>query len=97
MTRGFMYNKNETVNTPGPNKTEWQNYIGEYKRMRWGQITDTMKVTLKNGYLYLDDVLLDEADKGLFYQINNNWMNSEIIQFKNDTMIYRNIIMYKVE
>jgi len=97
MTRGFMYNKIETVNTPGPNKTEWQNYIGEYKRMRWGQITDTMKVTLKNGYLYLDNVLLDEADKGLFYQINNNWMNSEIIQFKNDTMIYRNIIMYKVE
>jgi CubicO group peptidase (beta-lactamase class C family) len=49
----------------GPNKREWQDFVGEYSRE-----SNNFTVTIKNGYLYLEDrggLKLNEYKPGLFF------------------------------
>jgi hypothetical protein len=36
---------------PGPDKPEWERYLGNYQLHMWGQPSQTVKVHRKNGYL----------------------------------------------
>lgn len=97
MTRGFAYNKIEKVTTPGPDKTEWSKYIGRYERKRWGQVSDTISISLKNGYLRFNNTQLEEVDNGVFYMVNDSYDNHELIVFKEDFTTYRNIRIYRIQ
>lgn len=97
MTRGFAYNKIEEVISSGPNKTEWTKYIGQYERKRWGQVNDTISISLKNGYLWFNNTQLDEVDNGVFYMVNDSYDNHEIVIFKEDYTTYRNIRINRIQ
>jgi CubicO group peptidase (beta-lactamase class C family) len=52
----------------GPNKSAWEDFVGEYQVYTWGQVTQKVTVHRKNGYLYLDDYrLFVELEPGLFF------------------------------
>ena len=52
----------------GPDKKEWQRYVGTYQMLVWGKPMVTVKVHMKNGYLYLDErKLVVEHEPGLFF------------------------------
>ena len=55
----------------GPNKKEWQDFVGEYSRKADSE-TFNVSVTIKNGYLYLDMkdwgwFKLNEYKPGIFF------------------------------
>jgi CubicO group peptidase (beta-lactamase class C family) len=55
----------------GPNKKEWQDFVGEYSRKADGE-TFNVSVTIRNGYLYLDmkdwgRFKLNEYKPGIFF------------------------------
>lgn len=66
----------------GPNKREWQEYLGEYTIKTAG---DTVKVTVEHGYLYLSGwqggVRLTEYEPGLFFTADG-----EAVLFQNGQM-----------
>lgn len=97
MTRGFAYNKIEEVTSSGLNKTEWTKYIGQYERKRWGQVNDTISISLKNGYIWFNNTQLDEVDNGVFYMVNDSYDNHEIVIFKEDYTTYRNIRINRIQ
>jgi hypothetical protein len=56
------------ADAPGPDRKEWQKYVGDYRMMVWGKPAITSKVHIKNGYLYLDErKLIVEHEPGLFF------------------------------
>jgi hypothetical protein len=51
---------------PGPDDAEWQPLLGEYEVIQWGMIAQRRKIHVHNGYLYLDNLKLEELSNGLF-------------------------------
>jgi len=96
MSTGYVYSKNEGVKTPGPDKPEWQDYVGKYVRKRWGESIDTIRISIKEGNLYSNEIPLIEAGKGVFYQVGN-YENSEIFDFREGKASYRNIRIEKIK
>jgi CubicO group peptidase (beta-lactamase class C family) len=67
----------------GPNKKEWQDFVGEYSRKADGD-TFNVSVMIKNGYLYLDrlgGLKLDEFKPGIFFTADG-----EAVIFQGDRM-----------
>jgi CubicO group peptidase (beta-lactamase class C family) len=72
----------------GPNKKEWQDFVGEYT---YKINDDTLKVSvmIKNGYLYLDrwgGLKLNEYKPGLFFT-----PDGEAVIFQGDRMLLDNM------
>lgn len=52
----------------GPDKKEWQRYVGDYHMLEWGKSLVTLKIYIKNGYVYIDErKLIVEHEPGLFF------------------------------
>jgi CubicO group peptidase (beta-lactamase class C family) len=57
-----------SADAPGPDKKEWQRYVSDYHMLVWGKPLVTLRVHIKNGYLYLDErKLIVEQEPGLFF------------------------------
>ena len=55
------------MDPPGPGKSEWQQYHGEYDVIWDGRAFATISVTTRNGYLYYRDGKCVEHEPGLFF------------------------------
>jgi hypothetical protein len=74
----------------GPNKKEWNDYIGQYSLPTWGQKVELLKVSKKNGYLYLDKLRLEEYQPGLFFS-----STGEALDLRKKVPNWRNIRLRK--
>ena len=74
----------------GPNKKEWNDYIGQYSLPTWGQKVELLKVSKKNGYLYLDKLRLEEYQPGLFFSFTG-----EALDLRKKVPTWRNIRLWK--
>ena len=80
----------------GPNKKEWNDYIGQYSLSTWGQKVELLKVSKKNGYLYLDKLRLKEYQPGLFFSFTGEaldlrtkvptWQNTRLMKRIDDSV-----------
>jgi CubicO group peptidase (beta-lactamase class C family) len=71
--------------TPGPNKPEWQAFVGKYLEANG----NTAPVVIKNGYLYIGwdgEMKLTEYQSGLFFTVDG-----EVVQFQDDKLLLRGI------
>ena len=76
---------------PGPDKPEWDQYLGNYQLHTWGQPSQTLKVYRKNGYLYLEDTrMMLETEPGLFFTTDG-----EAVDFRYAEPTWRNIRLTK--
>jgi hypothetical protein len=66
-----------TSDSPGPDKAEWQAYVGEYDVIWEDEPDSAAKVTIKNGYLYYRDGKTREIQPGLFVHYNG-----EVLDFR---------------
>jgi CubicO group peptidase (beta-lactamase class C family) len=71
---------------PGPNSPHWHTYIGTYKEFSFGNKIWSRQVHVKNGYLYLDDMRLQEHKTGLFFTVDG-----ETLDLRNQNPTWRNI------
>jgi hypothetical protein len=55
---------------PGPDRPEWERYVGEYESVYHGQRLYTALVQRRNGYLYWGDQKLTEHAPGLFFMFD---------------------------
>jgi len=63
---GYVWYLNRASSEPfGPNKTEWQQYVGTYEINTYG-LHLPQTVHIQNGYLYFNDNELREISSGLF-------------------------------
>jgi hypothetical protein len=78
---------------PGPDKKEWDKYVGRYWVDVWGKPTRQVSVLRKNGYLYLDAVrMVVESSRGLFFM-----SDGEAVDFRKNPPTWRNIPLRRVE
>jgi CubicO group peptidase (beta-lactamase class C family) len=74
---------------PGPNRLEWQSYVGEYTGKLFGtSFPDRATVSIKNGYLYVKRdgwLKLTEYEPGHFFS-----SDGESVLFQGDRMSYAN-------
>jgi hypothetical protein len=83
----FMPFNDSPYEEAGPNKKEWQDFVGEYSCTFWGG-TNTDSVMIKNGYLYLRDgggLKLFEYKPGIFFTADG-----EAVIFQGDRMLLSN-------
>jgi CubicO group peptidase (beta-lactamase class C family) len=53
---------------PGPNRDEWNAYVGRYWVYFWGKRAYDVVIHRQNGYLYLNEIrLVEELEAGLFF------------------------------
>ena len=91
VNNGVTFNYNDGPHDQqGPNKKEWKDYIGRYRLSTWGQKGKVLKVSKKNGYLYLDKLRLQEYQSGLFFS-----STGEALDLRNTTPTWRNIKLRK--
>jgi len=84
----YFWIEPELSGNPGPNKTDWQKFVGIY----WvseSSIIDYAAVSIRNGYLYISgwigDVRLAEYQPGLFFGLDG-----EAVIFQKDILSYGN-------
>jgi len=76
----------------GPNKPEWEKYVGTYRYRIYGQIRGIHRVHMKNGYLYFDRLrLVVEHQPGLFFSATG-----EALDFRDEIPTWRNVKLEKV-
>jgi CubicO group peptidase (beta-lactamase class C family) len=83
----FMPYNDRPGEEAGPNKKEWQDFVGEYAGKLFGDTTK-VSVMIKNGYLYLEGwggLKLTEYKPGLFFTADG-----EAVIFQNDRMSLAN-------
>jgi hypothetical protein len=74
----------------GPNKADWEPFVGSYQILQWGKRAQLLSVHRKNGYLYLGDIrLIIEAEPGLFFTCDG-----EAVDFRAEPT-WRNIRLYR--
>jgi hypothetical protein len=72
---------------PGPNKKEWDAYVGDYAINQWGRGVGQVSIRRKNGYLYLNAIRLrEEAEPGLFFTSDN-----EAVDFQKGDLTWASI------
>lgn len=72
---------------PGPDRKEWDKYLGEYWIHYWGKPASKVNLRRKNGYLYLNETrLVEEFEPGLFFT-----SDGEAVDFSKDPATWRNI------
>ena len=75
---------------PGPDRAEWDLYVGEYRSFSYGQHAGTYKIHKKNGYLWIDYMKLKEYRKGIFFTAHG-----ECLDFTGPQPAWRNIKLKK--
>lgn len=55
---------------PGPDLPEWKPFVGEYVATVWGKPVSKVRLERKNGYLYFDELRLEQHLPGLFFASN---------------------------
>jgi len=55
------------LDSPGPAKPEWQEYVGEYEVLWEDEPISSVIVEVRNGYLYFRDGRCQEYEPGLFF------------------------------
>jgi CubicO group peptidase (beta-lactamase class C family) len=79
--------------TPGPDKKDWDTYVGKYWIDVWGKPTRQVNILRKNGYLYLDTIrLVAEFRPGLFFT-----SDGEAVDFSKRPPTWRNIPLRRIE
>jgi CubicO group peptidase (beta-lactamase class C family) len=79
------------LDKPGPNKSEWKKYIGDYRILVWGRMGGrTVRVGTRNGYLTLNGTRCYEYLPGLFFQYNG-----EALDFRGTIPTYRNVMLIR--
>src|SRR5262245_24537329 len=85
----FMPINDHPDDPPGPNRPEWQAYVGEYTGKLFGtSFPSRATVSIKNGYLYVKRegwLKLTEYEPGLFFS-----SDGESVRFLGDRMSYAN-------
>lgn len=76
---------------PGPDKPEWSTYEGEYTYTVWGQRTVSNDLHRQDGYLYFNDLRLQEHLPGLFFS-----STGEVLDLRGPVPTWRNIRLTKV-
>ncbi len=90
--RGVAFYFNEDLKSlPGPNKPEWEKRVGKYSIRMYGKPIATVKITVRNGYLFFKEFLLHEYLPDLFYA-----SNGEVLDFRGEIPTYANIKLYKL-
>jgi len=88
-----LYNYIDSPNDPpGPNKKEWQKYIGKYEMYEYEQPEDTSEISIKKGYLYYEDRKCREYAPGFFFTHDN-----EVLDFNSNPPSIRNLPLRKIE
>lgn len=76
----------------GPNKPEWEKYLGTYRNRIYGKLRGIHRVHIKNGHLYFDRLkLVEEHQPGLFFS-----STGEALDFRVEIPTWRNIKLEKV-
>lgn len=93
MCNFFDYNHGPN-DKPGPNKPEWNVYLGDYVRKYHGREYQQYTILKKNGHLYLNDQYGDmkciEHEPGLFFTYNR-----EALDFRGKVPTLGNIRLFK--
>ena len=69
------------LDQPGPNKPEWQAYLGEYDVIWEDEPDSTATITVKNGYLYFRDGKCEEHEPGLFFVYDGEALDLRLIPY----------------
>jgi CubicO group peptidase (beta-lactamase class C family) len=81
----------DSQDMPGPNKREWQRYLGFYGMLTWGRMRGSgVSVTIKEGYLTWNGARCHEYLPGLFFNYNG-----EALDFRGTIPTARNIMLIK--
>ncbi len=70
---------------PGPDRPEWSEYTGEYEVLWNDEPTGTVRVSVRNGYLYVDESKCLEHLPGLFFT-----NDGETLDFRSQVPMLRN-------
>jgi len=71
----------------GPNKTDWDRYMGKYYIEQWGIPSLDVTIDRSNGYLILNGIrLIVETDRGLFFTVDG-----EAVDFRNGKATWKNL------
>jgi hypothetical protein len=68
---------------PGPNKPDWQLFVGRYNVIWEDEPTSSAAAEIRNGYLYFRDGKAHEIKPGLFVHYNG-----EMLDFRSDPPTY---------
>ncbi len=76
---------------PGPNKPEWQHYLGSYRILAWGRMAGrVVTIGKKDGYLTWNGARCHEYLPGLFFKYDG-----EALDFRGTIPTARNIMLIK--
>lgn len=67
-------------------------YVGDYELLRYGIPSDTISVTIRNGYLYVGESKCTEHETGLFFTLDG-----EAFDLRSDSPTIMNILLRKKE
>ena len=76
---------------PGPDKPEWDRYIGKYQYKSLGQPAGFVEVNRQNGKVFLDYMNLKEFQPGLFFT-----GHAEALDLRGSVPRWRNIRLEKI-
>jgi CubicO group peptidase (beta-lactamase class C family) len=77
---------------PGPDKSTWERFLGDYQIYTWGLPSQRVKIHRKNGYLYLDETrLFVELEPGLFFA-----GDGEAVDFRHAEPTWRNVRLQRI-
>jgi CubicO group peptidase (beta-lactamase class C family) len=80
-----------SLDKPGPNKPEWQKYLGSYRILAWGRMRGSIvRVATRDGYLTWNGTRCYEYLPGLFFQYTG-----EALDFRGTIATARNIMLIK--
>lgn len=90
--RLFDFHRPDTSqDEPGPNKPEWQRYLGSYRILSWGRMGGRLVVVgIKDGYLTWNGARCHEYLPGLFFKYDG-----EALDFRGTIPTARNIMLIK--
>jgi hypothetical protein len=78
---------------PGPDKKEWDEYVGAYQIDVWGKPAQQVTVSRKNGYLYFEKIrLVAELRPGLFFT-----SDGEAVDFTHGPPRWRNVRLRRIK
>jgi hypothetical protein len=76
---------------PGPNKPEWDRYVGKFRYTVFGQVSGNFEVRKQNGYLFVEDMRLEEFQPGLFFT-----SHGEVLDLRGPAPALNNIKLEKI-
>ena len=85
----FDYNDGPN-DRPGPAKSEWNKYMGQYQMFYYDHVMGPFTISIKNGHLYFDDQRCLEFEPGLFFVYDG-----ATLDFRGETVTGSNIKLFK--